>query len=78
MQFIMIMMTKAYHTFLGFSWHICFADVMLGTLWFFNFFCLHNFFLVFAAFMNSLFTANQSVILINSEFMLLDVAKSFV
>ena len=27
MQFIMIMMTKAYHTFLGFSWHILFADV---------------------------------------------------
>ena len=23
----MIMMTKAYHTFLGFSWHILFADV---------------------------------------------------
>ena len=27
MQFIMIMMTKAYHTFQGFSWHILFADV---------------------------------------------------
>ena len=27
MQFVMIMMTKAYHTFLGFSWHILFADV---------------------------------------------------
>ena len=27
MQFIMIMMTKAYHTFLGFSWHILFTDV---------------------------------------------------
>ena len=27
MQFFMIMMTKAYHTFLGFSWHILFADV---------------------------------------------------
>ena len=27
MQFIMVMKTKAYHTFLGFSWHILFADV---------------------------------------------------
>ena len=27
MQFIMIMMMKAYHTFLGFSWHILFTYV---------------------------------------------------
>ena len=27
MQFIMILITKAYHTFLGFSWHILFAVI---------------------------------------------------
>ena len=30
----MIMMTKAYHIFLGFSWHILFADVAVTDITF--------------------------------------------
>ena len=46
MQFIIIMMTKAYHTFLGFSRHILFADVAVINITFQVIFTYDIFFLV--------------------------------